>query len=231
MAGTDMMTEKTQPTTETIHTGDSEGGAISVNPERPRIKAVLTAAFASMLGIANIAATKVVTIGTVSTTAGVLPIAVAYLISDIGVERYGKQFGHMLVWSGVASLVLVISVSQFVVMLPGSAAVNDVLSASIPILLASVMTILIAQHSDIALFVAIQERLPYRATRNIGSTTASQLLDTSMFSLLAFWVLPQLIGGQVLALEVIMTIIITEWLIKVGIAIIDTPLFIAATKQ
>ncbi len=199
--------------------------------EQPTIKAVLIAVFASMLGIANIAATKVVTIATVSTTAGVLPIAIAYLISDIGVERYGKQFGHTLVWSGVASLIGVIGVSQLVIALPGSSAVNDVLGASMPILLASILSILVAQHGDIALFVTIRDKLPYRPTRNIGSTVVSQLLDTSMFSLLAFFVFPQVIGGQVLALGLIASIIITEWVIKVIIAIIDTPLFIAATEQ
>jgi len=204
---------------------------MNITRKQPTIKAVLIAVFASMLGIANIAATKVVTIATVSTTAGVLPIAVAYLISDIGVERYGKQFGHTLVWSGVASLIGVIGVSQLVIALPGSSAVNDVLGASMPILLASISAILVAQHGDIALFVAIRDKLPYRPTRNIGSTVVSQLLDTSMFSLLAFFLFPQVIGGQVLALGLIASIIITEWVIKVIIAIIDTPLFIAATEQ
>jgi uncharacterized PurR-regulated membrane protein YhhQ (DUF165 family) len=52
-----------------------------------------------------------------------------------------------------------------------------------------------------------------------------------MFSLLAFWVFPQLIGGRILAFGTIATIIITEWAIKSGIGIIDTPLFIAATEQ
>jgi len=204
---------------------------MNITRKQPTIKAVLIAVFASMLGISNIAATKVVTIGTVSTTAGVLPIAIAYLISDIGVERYGKEFGHTLVWSGVISLIGVIGISQLVIMLPGSSAVNDVLSASTPILLASISTILIAQHGDIALFVAIRDRLPYRPTRNIGSTMVSQLLDTSMFSLLAFFILPQLIGGQLLTLELITSIIMTNWTIKAVIAIIDTPLFIAATEQ
>lgn len=193
-------------------------------------KALLIALFAGMLAIANVAATKVVTVGGLSITAGVVPIAVAYLISDIGVERYGKEFGHRLVWVGAASLIAVIGVSQLVIALPGSSAVNDVLGASMPILLASILSILVAQHGDVALFATIRDRLPYRATRNIGSTTASQLLDTSLFSLLAFWALPQLIGGQVLALGTIVTIIATEWVIKTGIAIVDTPLFLAATE-
>jgi uncharacterized integral membrane protein (TIGR00697 family) len=199
--------------------------------KQPTIKAVLIAVFASMLGIANVAAVKVVTVSGVSTTAGVVPIAIAYLISDIGVERYGKQFGHTLVWSGIASLIGVIGVSQLVIALPGSSPLNSVLDASLPILLASLLTIAVAQHGDVALFEIIRNRLPYRATRNIGSTTLSQLLDTSMFSLLAFWAFPQVIGGQTLTLGTIVTIIMTEWVIKTSIAIIDTPVFIAVTEQ
>lgn len=199
--------------------------------EKQTIKATLIAVFSGLLAIANVAATKVVTIEGISITAGVVPIAGAYLISDIGVERYGKQFGHRLVWSGVVSLCVVIGISQLVVSLPGQSPVNDILTASLPILLASILSIVVAQHSDIALFVWIRENFPYRPTRNIGSTTVSQLLDTSMFSLLAFWAFPQLIGGQILAFSTIASIIILDWLVKTSIAIIDTPLFIIATGE
>lgn len=192
---------------------------------------LLIALFAGMLAIANVAAVKVITFWGLSITAGVVPIAFAYLISDIAVERHGREFGHRLVWAGAASLVSVIVISQAVIALPGSSPVDDVLGASLPILLASVLTIIAAQHGDVALFAIIRDRLPYRATRNIGSTTVSQLLDTSLFSLLAFWILPQLIGGQLLAFDTIITIIATEWAIKTGIAIADTPLFLVATDQ
>ena len=190
---------------------------------------LLIALFAGMLAIANVAAVKVVTFAGLSITAGVVPIAVAYLISDIAVERHGEEFGHKLVWAGAASLISVIAISQAVIALPGSSPVDDVLGASLPILLASILTIIAAQHGDVALFAIIRDRLPYRATRNIGSTTVSQLFDTSLFSLLAFWILPQLVGGQSLAIDTIITIIATEWAINTGIAIADTPLFLVDT--
>jgi len=192
---------------------------------------LLVSVYAAMLAIANIAAVKVVSIGSWEFTAGVLPIAVAYLASDIGVERYGKTFGHKLVWVGTAGLMVVIGITQAVVLLPGESAVNDVFGASLPILIASVLAIVVAQHTDVWLFTAIKRKLPYRPTRNIGSTTLSQLLDTTLFTVLAFSILPVVVGGVRLSVATMTTIILTEWVVKTGIAIVDTPLFLASTND
>lgn len=191
----------------------------------------LTAIYAAMLAIANVAAVKVVSINGWEFTAGVIPIAIAYLISDIAVETHGKEFGHKLVWAGVGALLTVIAVSQAVVYLPGESVVDEVFGASLPILTASVLSIIFAQHTDVWLFAAIRERLPYRATRNIGSTAISQLLDTALFTLLAFSILPLGLGGVRLPIATLLTIIATEWVIKFGIAIADTPLFLVATND
>jgi len=191
----------------------------------------LIAGYAAMLAIAYIAAVKVLSYSGWEFTAGVFPIAVAYLISDIGVEKYGKKFGHKLVWSGVMALLSVVFLSQFVVWLPGESPVNAVLGGSLPILLASIITILVAQHTDVFLFSTIKERLPYRITRNIGSTVTSQFLDTTLFSLLAFAVLPEFVGGTTLPFPVITTIILTEWVIKAALAVADTPAFLLATNE
>jgi len=194
-------------------------------------KGQLIAIYASMLAIANVAAVKVVSVGGWEFTAGVLPIAIAYLVSDIGVEKHGKEFGHKLVWAGVGGLSTVIVVSQVVVSLPGESVVNQVFAASLPILTASVLSIIVGQHTDVWLFAAIRERLPYRPTRNIGSTAISQLLDTVLFTALAFSVLPLVLGGTRLPAATLLTIIATEWVIKFGIAIADTPVFLVATND
>jgi len=194
-------------------------------------KGQLIAIYASMLAIANVAAVKVVSVGGWEFTAGVLPIAIAYLVSDIGVEKHGKEFGHKLVWAGVGGLSTVIIVSQVVVSLPGESVVNQVFAASLPILTASVLSIIVGQHTDVWLFAAIRERLPYRPTRNIGSTAISQLLDTVLFTALAFSVLPLVLGGTRLPTATLLTIIATEWVIKFGIAIADTPVFLVATND
>jgi len=135
------------------------------------------------------------------------------------------------VWSGVGALLTVIAVTQGVVYLPGESVVNDVFAGSLPILIASVTTIIVAQHADVWLFASIRERFPYRPTRNIGSTTLSQLLDTALFTVLAFSILPLVFGGTRLPVATMATIIATEWVIKTGIAVMDTPVFIAATND
>jgi len=194
-------------------------------------KHTLVAVYASMLAIANVAAVKVVSINGWEFTAGVVPIAVAFLVSDVLVERHGEDTGHTAVWAGFSALLITIAVTQLVLYLPGESVVNDVFGASLAILLASLTTILLSQHTDVWLFAQLKERLPYRPTRNIGSTVMSQGVDTTVFSLLAFAILPTIVGGTTLPLSVITTIIITEWLIKSGIAVMDTPVFILLTND
>lgn len=194
-------------------------------------KHTLVAVYAAMLAIANVAAVKVVSINGWEFTAGVVPIAVAFLVSDVLVERHGEDTGHTAVWAGFSALLITIAVTQLVLYLPGESVVNDVFGASLPILLASLTTILLSQHTDVWLFAQLKERLPYRPTRNIGSTVMSQGVDTTVFSLLAFAILPVMVGGTTLPLSVITTIVITEWLIKSGIAVMDTPVFILLTND
>ncbi len=194
-------------------------------------KHTLVAVYAAMLAIANVAAVKVVSINGWEFTAGVVPIAVAFLVSDVLVERHGEDTGHTAVWAGFSALLITIAVTQLVLYLPGESVVNDVFGASLPILLASLTTILLSQHTDVWLFAQLKERLPYRPTRNIGSTVMSQGVDTTVFSLLAFAILPVIVGGTTLPLSVITTIVITEWLIKSGIAVMDTPVFILLTND
>jgi len=194
-------------------------------------KHTLVAVYAAMLAIANVAAVKVVSINGWEFTAGVVPIAVAFLVSDVLVERHGEDTGHTAVWAGFSALLITIAVTQLVLYLPGESVVNGVFGASLPILLASLTTILLSQHTDVWLFAQLKERLPYRPTRNIGSTVMSQGVDTTVFSLLAFAILPVIVGGTTLPLSVITTIVITEWLIKSGIAVMDTPVFILLTND
>lgn len=195
------------------------------------MKQQLIALYGAMFAIANIAAVKVVTVSGISITAGTLPIAIAFLLSDIGVERYGKQFGHKLANAGLVSLVLTVVILFSVGALPGESVINQVVDFSLPILFASITTLAISQHTDVVLFSYIKQQLPYRFTRNIGSTIITQLLDTALFTALAFAVYPLIIGGQELPISVIISIIIADWLIKCVIAIIDTPIFYAFTQD
>jgi uncharacterized integral membrane protein (TIGR00697 family) len=65
--------------------------------------------------------------------------------------------------------------------------------------------------------------------RNLGSTGTSQLIDTTIFVLIAFFGVPAVLGiGDVLPNEVLLQLIVGQYIIKLLIAVIDTPFVYAA---
>lgn len=187
--------------------------------------------YVTMIVLANIVAVNVVTIGGLSFTAGVFPIAAAYLLSDIHVQNEGKEAGHTLVWVGVTALVCTVITLQIFGNVGEETAVTTIANQSTAIFLASITSVLIGQHIDVEIFAWLKERYNIRAVSNITSTSASQLLDTALFTIFAFAVYPTLIGGIKLPLGVIVSIIGVEWAVKVTVAIIDTPAFYYATDS
>ncbi len=197
--------------------------------------------FVAMLVLANILATKIVSlpVGDMTVTAGVIPIGIAYLCSDILAEKIGKQKTKQWVTAAVITVGLSWLVIFSAINSPAAeswgkqSAFESILSASYPIVVASIIVFLISQHFDVSLFYRIRsytgER--YKWARNIGSTVTTQLLDTAAFTLLAFVVLPMVLGGTTLPLAVIAEIIVFEYAVKICIAMIDTPLFYILTHE
>jgi len=203
----------------------------------------LVALAASSLVVANIIAAKIIEVsvlflGELTASAGVVPIAVAFLCTDVLNERYGKDVAQEAVWVSVGVIVLSWVMIQVSVWLPHSSGVPQetfatTLSSSTPLFIASVMTVLVSQTFDVVAF----DRLRYitggerRWIRNIGSTSLSQLLDTALFSVLAFMFLPVVVGGTQLPLGTVVSIVVVEYVVKLSLAIADTPLFYALTTE
>jgi len=187
--------------------------------------------YVTMLVLANIVAIKTLTVVGLTFTAGVFPIAAAYLLSDIHVENEGKEAGHTLVWVGVVALIATIIILQIFARVGQETALSTIANQSLSIFLASITSILVGQHFDVEAFAWLKARYNIRAVRNITSTTFSQLIDTSLFTICAFAVYPAFIGGIKLPVSVILTIIGVEWVVKVSIAIMDTPAFYYATDS
>ena len=60
--------------------------------------------------------------------------------------------------------------------------------------------------------------------RNLGSTGTSQLIDTTIFVLLAFFLVPSALGiGQALPGAVLVQLIVGQYILKLLIALLDTP--------
>ncbi|WP_372371425.1 queuosine precursor transporter [Candidatus Uabimicrobium sp. HlEnr_7] len=136
-------------------------------------------------------------------TYGAVIYPFTFLLTDILSERFAKEDVQKVVKCGV---IIAIIPSAF--------------AADIRIATASILTFIISQNIDIHIFHRLKEK--YHSLwwlRNNCSTMISQLLDTAIFFTLAFaFVMPGIS---------IVKLIIGDYIIKVCIAILDTPFFYA----
>jgi uncharacterized integral membrane protein (TIGR00697 family) len=106
---------------------------------------------------------------------------------------------------------------------------ETILLSGTSISLASVTTMLVSQNLDVTIFHKLKESGLPKWVRNVGSTVTSQLVDTVLFIGLAFAVLPHFFDGTLTPLAALPSLIISQYVLKVGVALLDTPLFYALT--
>lgn len=186
--------------------------------------------FAGLIVSAQVLANKTVQILDFTVPAGVLVYSTAYLLTDILTEFHGKDTAKEAVWSGfLASIILVIAI-QIAIAWPSAPfwqaqdAFVTTLGPTWRIVLASLAAYVVSQNTDVFLFHKIREYTGESKLylRNIGSTSVSQLIDSVIFIVIAFYgVLP------------IVPLIIGQYIIKLAIAALDTPFiyFVKYSKE
>lgn len=103
--------------------------------------------------------------------------------------------------------------------------IKNIFSIQPRIIIASIITYLISQNVDISLFKFFKNKLPSRKflwVRNNGSTLISQILDNVLFNTLAF--------AGIFSIETIIQIIISTYILKIIVSILDTPFIYLAGK-
>ena len=181
------------------------------------------AIFGTLLG--NIAVCKNVDIFGVSTTAGNVLYAATFLVTDILSEKYGKKAAARAVAYSFSIMILWMLGSQLILWFAPNE--NDYINESLKVVfglvpritVASLAGFIVSQNLDVFLYHFIWSKTGgSRALlwlRNNGSTLTSQLIDTVIFTTLAFWgVYPQ---------NVFWSILITTYLFKALVALLDTP--------
>jgi Uncharacterized conserved protein len=105
-----------------------------------------------------------------------------------------------------------------------------VLGLSTNVVFGSLVAYLLSQNWDVSVFHRLRAATDGSALwlRNLVSTGTSQLLDTVVFTLVAFWVAPALGVGQALPASVLGSLIVGQYVLKLLIAVVDTPLVYAA---
>lgn len=203
----------------------------------------LAAVFVASLVTAQVTAAKVIELSMPFSIPGagsdlVLPgaalaIAVMFLASDCYTELYGKRAAQILVNTAFVMNFLVLALVWSTIIAPAAdSSINPVefervLGASTNIVAGSLIAYIISQNYDVIVFHKIKAITDGRHLwlRNIISTGTSQILDTIIFVGIAFWLLPSILGlGPVLPGEVVIALIIGQYILKLGIAILDTPI-------
>jgi hypothetical protein len=175
----------------------------------------------------NIFATKGIYLFGLATTGGNILYASIFLATDLLDEYYGKKEAFRAVMIGFFASVFSLLATQSI--LKFSPADYDIAQESLKtifsltprIIFASMIAYLISQNLDVWSFMKIKKMTNGRHLwlRNNASTITSQLADSIIFTLIAFWgVYPN-----------IWQLILFTYIIKVIIAVMDTP-FIYLSK-
>ncbi|NIB98140.1 queuosine precursor transporter [Halobacterium sp. R2-5] len=162
-----------------------------------------------------------------------LAYALTFFASDCYSELYGKRAAQVLVNVGFAMTLVMLALVYTTIEAPtapfsgvGETEFARVLWSSANIVAGSLLAYLVSQNWDVLAFHAIRERTDgaHLWLRNVGSTATSQAIDTVIFVTVAFWVAPQVLGvGPVYGQNQILSLIVGQYVLKLAIAIADTP--------
>ncbi|MFB6127264.1 MAG: queuosine precursor transporter [Halolamina sp.] len=171
-----------------------------------------------------------------------LAYAVTYFASDCYAELYGRRAAQTVVNVGFAMNFVVLGLVWTTIAAP---AVNPefagefraVLAASSNVIAGSLLAYVVSQNWDVLVFHRIRDATDgdHLWLRNVGSTATSQLLDTVLFVGVAFAALPALGVNSQLGLPLtnaagpsVLALVVGQYLLKVAIAVADTPFVYAA---
>ncbi|SDM86714.1 queuosine precursor transporter [Tenuibacillus multivorans] len=192
---------------------------------------LLNVIFASALVVANVIAGKLVMFGENFTVpAAVVVYAVTFLITDIVHENYGKEQAKQTIIFGFIAQIFASIMIYFGQLLPvapfaaeSQAAYETLLGQNARFVLASLAAYLSSQFVDVFVFSTLKKltQTRFKWLRNNLSTAISQLIDTMVFITIAFI-------GNVPSLWVM---ILSQYVIKLGIAVLDTPIFYLLTRK
>ena len=146
----------------------------------------------------------------------------AFLATDMLSERYGKQAARTSVYITTAVAALYFVFTQLIVLLAPEAystevydALSTVFGTTARVALAAIVSYLIAQHIDIAIYQGLKAltRGKYLWLRNNVSTITTQSLDNLLFFVIAFYgILPNWFE-----------LVVTATIFRIGVSLLDTP--------
>jgi uncharacterized integral membrane protein (TIGR00697 family) len=179
----------------------------------------------NVLGAGKVAQVWLPGIGYWPFGAGILFFPLSYVIGDVLTEVYGYARARRVIWAGTGAVLFMAFMSWVVVMLPpapswGNQAAYETIFGQVPrIVLASVCAFWAGEFVNSYVLARMklwtQGRMLW--ARTIGSTFAGQAIDSLIFYPLAF------LGAEGWTTELVITVMFTQWALKVGWEVLLTP--------
>ena len=180
--------------------------------------------FTTCLIVANIVEQKLISIGPIEATAGLLIFPVSYIINDIIAEVWGYRKARLIIWYGFLMNFLTVIIFRLSIVVPGSEnfshqeAFQLVLGNTERISLASFIAFLIGSFLNAMVMskMKIFQKGRNFSLRAVVSTLVGEGADSLVFFTIAFvGVIP---NGD------LMTLILTQTAMKTGYEILVLPL-------
>ena len=192
---------------------------------------VLGILFASCLLISNILATKIIMVGPWAAPAGVLIFPVAYIINDVISEIYGFKKARLIIWAGFGVNLLAIGFFSLAINIKAASfwenqsAFSTILGSTPRIMVASLSAYLTGSFLNAYVMSKIKIITKGKgfSGRAIISTVIGELSDSAIFITIAF--------AGIFHSNVIITMILTQALIKIVYEIIILPITIIVVNR
>lgn len=184
---------------------------------------VILAAFAAILLISNLSATKLIAFGSIITDGGAILFPLAYIFGDVLTEVYGYKYARRAIWTAFGVMLLAVLAFTIVRYLPAApfytdqAAFESVLGFFPRIVAASLAAFLVGSFINSYILAKLKVKTKGKKLwlRLIGSTFAGELIDTIVFALIAF--------GGILTMGDMVVFILVGWLFKTAVEIVLLP--------
>ena len=179
---------------------------------------------------ANLLETKVIQIGSLTVTAGLLVFPISYIINDCIAEVWGFKKARLIIWSGFAMNFFVVALGLIAVAIPaapfweGEEHFDFVFGMAPRIVAASLMAFLVGSFLNAYVMskMKVASRGRHFSARAILSTLAGETADSLIFFPVAF--------GGIIAWQELLLMMCTQIVLKSMYEVIILPVTIRVVK-
>lgn len=180
--------------------------------------------FTVCLIVANIVEQKLIQIGPIEATAGLLIFPISYIVNDLIAEVWGYRKARLIIWYGFLMNFLAVFIFRLSIWVPGSENFTHqpefalVLGNTLRITIASFIAFLFGSFLNAYVMskMKIMQKGRNFSVRAIVSTLVGEGVDSIVFFIIAFW--------AVIPTRDLLILIATQTAMKTGYEIIILPL-------